>query len=63
MSSCGDIVREYFPSLTDEQVEFALWSHTGYPAFWRIPKDGNTPEECMRKQLQELKDKVKEVSK
>ena len=50
----GDLVLEYFPEATGEDVENILWSHTGYPDFWRIGADGNTPEECARKQLQEL---------
>lgn len=54
----GDLVREYFPGVTDEEVECILWEKTGFPTFWNIPVDGNTPEECCRKQLQEYKDKL-----
>ena len=54
----ADIIREYFPDATDEFCEFVLWEKTGYPSFWNIPSDGNTPEECMRKQLQEFKNEV-----
>ena len=56
----ADVVREYFPGITDGCVEFIAWEHTGYPSFWSIPEDGNTPEECFRKQLQEYKDSIKE---
>ena len=52
----GDLVREYFPNATDEECEFILWERTGFPSFWDIPEDGNTPEECLRKQLQEARD-------
>ena len=55
----ADIIREYFPDATDEFCEFVLWEKTGYPSFWNIPKDGNTPEECFRKQLSDFKDEPK----
>lgn len=48
-----EIVREYFPGATDEFCEFIIWEKTGYPSFWNIPEDGNTPNECFRKQLQD----------
>ena len=53
-----DVAREYFPGKDDDFLESAIWGGTGFPDFWRIPKDGNTPEECFRKQLQELKDRI-----
>lgn len=46
-----NIVREYFPGVSDELAGAILWEYTGWPAFW----DGD-PEMCMRKQLQELRD-------
>lgn len=52
----ADVVREYFPNANDDLAEHILWNHTGWPCFWLIPEDGNTPEECMRTQLQQLKD-------
>lgn len=52
MTNCYEVVREYFPNATDELCEFLIWEETGYPQFWNIPEDGNTPEECFRKQLQ-----------
>ena len=48
----GDLVREYFPQASDDEVEYILWTHTGYPCFWI-----GTAEDCCRRQLQELKDK------
>lgn len=53
-----ELVREYFPDISDGDAEAILWEETSYPMFWNIPEDGNTPEECCRKQLQELKDKL-----
>ena len=53
-----ELVREYFPDATDEQTEFILWEKTGYPGFWNIGVDGNTPEECLRKQLQNFQNEV-----
>jgi hypothetical protein len=53
MTTFESVVREYFPKATDEQVEYILWEHTGFPAFWDL-EDGQTVEECLRKQLAEL---------
>ena len=53
MPTYQEVVREYFPKLTDKQVEGVLWAHTGFPSFW---PEGLTPEQALRKQLQELKD-------
>ena len=57
----NDLVKEYFPLVSDEGIENILWKDTGYPCFWNIPEDGKTPIECAKKQLQELKDS-KEVN-
>ena len=46
-----DIAKRYFPKADDEFLEFVIWEKTGFPSFWNIPKDGNTSEECFRKQL------------
>ena len=48
-----DIAREYFPNKPVKFLWFVIWEETGYPQFWNIPQDGNTPEECFRKQLKE----------
>lgn len=49
-----EVVREYFPDASDEEIDWIVWEQTGFPSFWNIPKDGNTPEECFRKQLREF---------
>lgn len=49
--SALDIARQVFPGLSDEILNYIIWEHTGYPAFWHIPRDGDTPEECLRTQL------------
>jgi len=51
-----EIAREYFPDITDEVLSYIIWEKTGYPVFWQLGEDGNTPEECFRKQLQTYKD-------
>jgi hypothetical protein len=51
------IAKEYFPAADDDFIEFVIWEETGYPSFWNIPKDGNTPEECLRTQLRKFKEK------
>jgi len=53
----ADVVREYFPGATADEVDFILWEKTGFPSFWNIGIDGSTPEQCLRRQLQELKDR------
>ena len=50
-----EIAREYFPDVCDDDLDGIIWSYTGFPGFWNIPKDGNTPEECLRYQLKRLK--------
>jgi hypothetical protein len=40
-------------TVTDEEADGIIWTFTGFPAFWNIPTDGDTPEECFRKQLRE----------
>jgi hypothetical protein len=56
MTSPRDIIREYFPQAEDDEVDFILWNYTGYPGFW----NGN-PEQCLRQQVQHLKDVGREV--
>ena len=53
-----DIAREIFPEKTDEVLEFIIWEKTGYPHFFRIPKDGATMEECLRNQLMKFKEEL-----
>lgn len=52
-----EIIREYFPDATDSQCHDATWVCTGFPSFWHIPRDGNTPEECFRKQIADARAK------
>jgi hypothetical protein len=51
------IVREFFPEATDGEVDYILWSETGFPDFWNIPEDGWTATQCLRKQLAKIKAK------
>jgi hypothetical protein len=30
-----DVAREVFPGKPDEYLDYVLWEHTGFPAFWR----------------------------
>jgi len=53
-----ELVKEYFPDASDKECDAILWGETGFPDFWNIPEDGDTPEACCRKQLQQLKDKI-----
>ena len=48
------IVKEYFPSATEQDIGNILWNYTAFPEFWNIPEDGWTPSQCLRKQLKEL---------
>ena len=35
---------------TDHFLDYVLWEHTGYPAFWQL-EDGETVERCATRQL------------
>lgn len=48
------IAREIFPDEPDEVLDYLIWNETGFPCFW-APEDGATPEECLRKQLMDVK--------
>ena len=52
LERCLAIARHYFPNTDDEVLEEIIYSGTGYPSFWNIPKDGATPELCFRLQLE-----------
>lgn len=56
MATPYEIAKEYFPNKSDDFIEFVIWEKTGAPCFWNIPEDGNTGEECFRKQLKEFKE-------
>lgn len=55
-----EVVREFFPEATDEEIEVILWEQTSFPEFWNIPKDGWTPLQCLRTQLGQLKARIAE---
>lgn len=46
-----DLVRDFFPDVSDEQALDILWNYTGFPAFW----DGDPLKVC-REQLAYLKE-------
>lgn len=50
-----EIAREYFPDRSDDDLDMTLFEYTGFPGFWQ-KQDGETPEECLRTQLQRLVD-------
>tara|TARA_Y100000310_G_scaffold91334_1_gene88694 strand:+ start:11536 stop:11943 length:408 start_codon:yes stop_codon:yes gene_type:complete len=56
--SAKDIVLKYFPFISDDAVEHIMWGLTGWPGFWHIPEDGNTPMECFETQVRQAKEKV-----
>jgi hypothetical protein len=45
------VAHEFGREASVDDSEYILWEHTGYPSFWHIPRDGNTPEECLRTQV------------
>ena len=51
MATVMEIAREYFPDVSDDELNAIIWGHTGYPCFW--PDDTKTPEEHFRTQLAE----------
>jgi len=53
----GEVVREYFPNASDDEVGFILWEKTGYPCFWET----DNTETCLRKQLREFKEEVEDA--
>ncbi len=40
------------------EIEHVIWSMTGFPAFWNILSDGETPQDCFRKQVKEACSKI-----
>lgn len=46
-----ETVREYFPDADDDEVNHLIWSETGYPAFWDIPRTGATPQDVFLIQI------------
>lgn len=41
-----EIVSRYFPDADESLIRTIIWGLTGYPHFWHIPRDGNTPYQC-----------------
>lgn len=46
-----EIAREYFPSLSDDELGYIVWNGTGFPCFF----DERDFEAGIRKQLENLK--------
>ncbi len=46
------IVLEYFPKASDEDINYILWNHTGFPSFWRHDQP---IEQTIREQLAKFK--------
>ena len=46
-----EVAHSFFPEFSQDELEAVIWGLTGFPEFWRIPEDGNTPGECFRRQL------------
>ena len=42
------VAQEFDRTVTDADIDYILWEHTGFPAFF----DGD-PEECVRRQVKE----------
>ena len=61
MPTIGEVVKEEClkagVTLKEEDVEYVLWEHTGYPSFW--PDPNKTPEENLRMQVREWAEKQK----
>lgn len=53
--SIADIVREYFPEVDDEDIDFIVWDNTGWPAFWSTPCTDDGPEDCFRHDVARMK--------
>lgn len=56
MATALEIAREIFPEYSDDECGFVLWEHTGFPALWAL-QEGETIEDCLRRQLTEYRDK------
>ena len=49
-----DEVFKHGADLNEDSVRHLLWNETGWPCFWDIGKDGDTPEECLRNQVRKF---------
>ena len=45
-----ELVREYFPNVSEDKAEYILWNETGFPSFWR-----GDPEQSCREQLEDFR--------
>jgi len=54
--TCYNLVREYFPGVTDEVANDLLWGCTGWPSFF-APKEGQTNIDVLREQLKYIAEK------
>jgi len=52
-----EIARQELPGLSDEELDYILWEHTGFPGFWDNA-DTETIEDCLRRQLRTYKKSV-----
>jgi hypothetical protein len=52
-----EVAKEVFPNLDREQLDAIIWSETGFPAFF-AEREGETIENCFRRQLQEAKSRM-----
>ena len=50
-----ELVKHYFPDVSDDLADHILWEYTGFPAFWITNRHYPTPIARCRKQLRELK--------
>lgn len=50
-----DIVREYFPQCSDDDLKHIAMAHTGFPVWWAT-EPGESNEDCFRRQLKQFKD-------
>lgn len=49
-----DEVRRFIGwEIPDDEARRIIWEHTGFPCFWDIPREGSSPEECMRAQVRD----------
>ena len=47
-----EIAREYFPEVSDRELQSIIWGRTGFPSFFET----DDVEACFRRQLQDEKD-------
>lgn len=50
-----EIAQEYFPDASKEALDHIIWGLTGFPHFWNISEQGQTPLQCFHYQLREVR--------